>query len=67
MLDAQAGVRPATLRVWRLRYGMTPWHTRSGANLYDLAELADVLGRRDAKVHPPAVTAPSHVDVLDAA
>ena len=41
-----AGVRPATLRVWRLRYGLTPWRSRSGANLYDLAELAEVLARR---------------------
>jgi hypothetical protein len=38
-----AGARPATLRVWRLRYGMTPWRSRSSANLYDLAE---VLARR---------------------
>jgi hypothetical protein len=42
LLDAAAaatyaGARPATLRVWRLPYGMTPWHIRSGANLYDLA------------------------------
>jgi hypothetical protein len=41
-----AGVRPATLRVWRLRYAMTPWRTRSGANLYALDELAEVLARR---------------------
>ena len=41
-----AGVRPATLRVWRLRNGMTPWRSRSGANLYALDELAEVLARR---------------------
>lgn len=58
LLDAATycGVRPATLRVWRLRYGMTPWRTRSGANLYDLTELAEVLARRvgdDASVPVP--------------
>ena len=40
------GVRPATLRVWWLRYRMTPWRSRSGANLYALHELAEVLARR---------------------
>ena len=41
-----AGVRMATLRVWRLRCRMTPWRTRSGANLYALEGLAEVLARR---------------------
>jgi hypothetical protein len=40
-----AGVLPATLRVWRLRYGLTR-HYRGRASLYDLAELAAVLERR---------------------
>ncbi len=61
------GVRPATLRVWRLRYGMTPWRTRSGANLYALDELAEVLAQRvgdDAGFAPPP---PSYLDVLTSA
>lgn len=41
-----AGVRPATLRVWRHRYGLTPHWSRDGANLYALDELAAVLARR---------------------
>jgi len=40
-----AGVKPGTLRVWRLRYGLTP-HVRGGRALYDLEELAAVLARR---------------------
>jgi hypothetical protein len=40
-----AGVRPATLRVWRHRYGLTRWGTVEG-NLYDLDELAAILARR---------------------
>lgn len=44
-----AGVKVATLRVWRLRYGLTPYRRR-GVNLYDLHELAAVLERRT--VHP---------------
>lgn len=40
-----AGVRPATLRVWRHRYGLTRWGTVEG-NLYDLGELAAILARR---------------------
>lgn len=43
---AHPAVRPATLRVWRLRYRMTPWRTPSGANLHALDELAEVLARR---------------------
>ena len=34
-----AGVRPSNLRVWRLRYGMTPSRGRSGTNLYALDEV----------------------------
>lgn len=41
-----ADVAPATLRVWRLRYGLTKHLGDDGASLYDLAELADVLARR---------------------
>lgn len=40
-----AGVRPATLRVWRHRYGLTGWGT-ADRNLYDLEELAAILARR---------------------
>jgi len=40
-----AAVRPATLRVWRHRYGLTPWGTRD-RNLYDLEELSAILARR---------------------
>jgi hypothetical protein len=42
---AYCGVKPATLRVWRHRYGLTP-HRIGGANVYDLEELAAVLARR---------------------
>jgi hypothetical protein len=42
-----AGVRPATLRVWRHRYGLTSWGTVEG-NLYDLEELVAVLAQRGA-------------------
>ena len=42
-----AGRRPATLRVWRHRYGLTRWGTAEGS-LYDLEELAAVLARRAA-------------------
>jgi hypothetical protein len=41
-----ADVRPATLRVWRHRYGLTPHRSATGASLYDLHELAEVLARR---------------------
>jgi hypothetical protein len=41
-----ADVAPATLRVWRLRYGLTKHLADDGSTLYDLAELADVLARR---------------------
>lgn len=44
-----AGVRPATLRVWRHRYGLTRWGTVEG-NLYDLEELAAILARRDGEI-----------------
>jgi hypothetical protein len=40
-----AGVKPATLRVWRHRYGLTTRH-RAGVTYYDLHELAAVLARR---------------------
>lgn len=42
-----AGVRPATLRVWRHRYGLTRWGTAEG-NLFGLEELAGVMARREA-------------------
>ena len=45
-----AGVRSSNLRVWRLRYGMTPSHSRSGAYLYALDGLAEVLARRAGRV-----------------
>jgi hypothetical protein len=48
------GVRPATLRVWRHRYGLTPWRSRSGANLYALEELAELLARRAGDNVAPA-------------
>lgn len=44
-----AGVRPATLRVWRHRYG-SRWDT-GDRNLYDLEGLAAILARR-AQVGP---------------
>jgi hypothetical protein len=44
-----AGVRPATLRVWRHRYGLTRWGTVD-RNLYDLEELAAVMARRAPEV-----------------
>jgi DNA-binding transcriptional MerR regulator len=40
-----AGVKPATLRVWRHRYGLTA-HRRAGVTYYDLHELAAVLAAR---------------------
>lgn len=40
-----AGVRPATLRLWRHGYGLTRWGTIED-NLYDLDELAAVIARR---------------------
>lgn len=40
-----AGVKPATLRVWRHRYGLTA-HRRAGETFYDLHELSEVLSRR---------------------
>jgi hypothetical protein len=36
-----------------------PWRSRSGANLYDLAELAEVLARRVGDDAGPAVTCQS--------
>lgn len=39
-----AGVRPATLRVWRHRYALTRWGTTEG-NLYDLEKLAAIMAR----------------------
>jgi hypothetical protein len=44
LLDAEtaatyAGVRPATLRVWRHRYGLTSRWTRDGSSLDELAEV----------------------------
>lgn len=50
LLDADdaatyAGVKPATLRVWRHRYGLTTYR-RHGRTHYVLDELADVLARR---------------------
>jgi hypothetical protein len=44
-----AGVRLATLRVWRHRYGLTRWGTTEG-NLYDLEELAAIMARRADEV-----------------
>ncbi|HWU08871.1 MAG TPA: hypothetical protein VN520_21225 [Streptomyces sp.] len=57
---AYAGVRPATLRVWRHRYGLTRWGTVEG-NLYDLEQLATVLARRAGDVDPggPAPEVPT--------
>lgn len=40
---------PATLRVWRHRYGLTRWGTGAG-NLYDLEELAAIMARRAGEV-----------------
>lgn len=40
-----AGVKPATLRVWRHRYGLATYR-RAGVTVYDLTELAAVLARR---------------------
>lgn len=42
------GVKPATLRVWRLRYGLTTRRLSAGATHYDLHELAAVLAGREA-------------------
>lgn len=41
-----ANVRPATLRVWRHRYRLTPWERPDGSNLYALDELGAILARR---------------------
>lgn len=41
-----AGVKPATLRVWKLRYGLRTWRGPGGETQYDLGELAGVLARR---------------------
>jgi hypothetical protein len=41
-----AGVRPATLAVWRHRYGLEPRYTRGDRSLYSFDELAGVLARR---------------------
>lgn len=40
-----AGVKPATLRVWKHRHGLATWR-REGITFYDLHELADVLKGR---------------------
>jgi DNA-binding transcriptional MerR regulator len=40
-----AGVAPATLRVWRHRYGLTPWEV-AGRNVYSMDELAAIIERR---------------------
>lgn len=40
-----AGVRPAPLRVWRHRYGLTRWGTVEG-NLHALDEPAAILAGR---------------------
>lgn len=45
------GVLPATLRVWRHRYHLTPHHI-DGRSFYDLAELAAVLARRERVATP---------------
>lgn len=42
-----AGVKPATLRVWRHRYGLTT-RRRAGVTYYELDELAAVLAGRAA-------------------
>ena len=52
------GVRPATLRVWRHRYGLTRWGTVEG-NLYDLEELAAVLTRRVIRLRTSRRRSPS--------
>ncbi len=44
-----AGVLPATLRVWRHRYGLEPRWSPDGASLHSLDELAKVLARRARK------------------
>ncbi|MGY1660775.1 MerR family transcriptional regulator [Geodermatophilus sp. SYSU D00705] len=64
---AYAGVKPATLRVWRHRYGLTPRWSRSGHALYDMAELAALMARRAARTPSAAGGPPSLLDVLDAA
>jgi hypothetical protein len=51
LLDADTaatyvGVKPATLRVWRHRYGLTTWQARDGRNVYSLDELAAILAQR---------------------
>lgn len=43
---AYVGVAPATLRVWRLRYQLTPHRAADGSSRYDFAELAAILERR---------------------
>ena len=40
-----AGVKPATLRAWKARYGLTT-HTIGGVTHYEMDELAAVLLRR---------------------
>lgn len=40
-----AGVKPATLRVWKLRHGLTT-HRVAGVTYFRLDELAAVLERR---------------------
>ena len=63
-----ASAGPATLCVWRHRYRLTPHSSPTGANLYDLAELADVLARREAPAQPTVVaSSPGWLDVLDRA
>lgn len=41
-----AGVKPATLRVWRHRYGLSARRV-GGTTYYSMAELAEVLARRE--------------------
>ncbi len=67
LLDADtaatyAGVKPATLRVWRHRYGLTTWQARDGRTLHSLDELAAILGTRPPK--PPKGSPPSIYHLL---
>lgn len=52
-----AGVKPATLRVWRHRYGLAA-HRRAGVTYYDLHELAAVLAGRRATDGATGATPP---------
>jgi hypothetical protein len=62
-----AGVEPATLRVWKHRYGLTAWQGRDGSNLYDMAKLAEIMAKRETGGRTETTTPPNHLDVLDAA